>query len=286
VADSWTELRLVVPRGQSGAASGLMWELGAIGVQEDYLPGEAPPARQPWDTGAPPPQPPDVLLRGWWEGDGQRAQRSLTERVADWLRVEGPTAHPVQADDWAESWKQGLTRVVVGELAVAPPWLAEAGDLVIEPGMAFGTGEHPTTRRCLEGVQRNAQAGATCLDVGCGTGVLALAAARLGMTATGIDIDPEATRASRDNARENSLAADFSVTPLSELVGPYDLVVANVYAEVLVGMAPDLRRLTGGRLVLAGILADRAPAVEAALAPMRVVLRQQDQDWVCLELAP
>ena len=275
-----------MPRGQTDAASGLMWELGAVGVQEDYVPGTAPPARQPWDTGAPAPQPPDVLLRGWWEGDGQRAQRTLTERVADWLRVEGPTAHPVQADDWAESWKQGLTRVVVRDVAVAPPWLAEPGDLVIEPGMAFGTGEHPTTRRCLEGVQRNGRPGASCLDVGCGTGVLALAAARLGMTATGIDIDPEAIRASDENAAANGLQARFSVTPLAAVPGTFDLVVANVYAEVLVGLAPDLRRLTAGRLVLAGILADRALAVEAALAPMQVVLRQQDEDWVCLELTP
>ena len=286
MADHWTELRLVVPRGQAGAASGLMWELGAVGVQEDYLPGQAPPARQPWDTGAPPPQPPDVLLRGWWEGDAAEVQRSLTVRVADWLRVEPPTAHPVAADDWAESWKQGLTRVVGGELAVSPPWLAEPGDLVIEPGMAFGTGEHPTTRRCLEGVQRRAQAGGTCLDVGCGTGVLALAAARLGMRATGIDIDPEAVRASVDNAAKNSLEASFSTDDLASLPGPYDLVVANVYAEVLVALAPQLRRLTGGHLVLAGILADRAERVIAALAPMQVTLRQQDDDWVCLELTP
>lgn len=286
MADRWTELRLVVPRGQAAAASGLMWELGAVGVQEDYLPGQAPPARQPWDTGAPPPQPPDLLLRGWWEGDAAAVQRHLTQRVADWVRVEPPTAHPVAADDWAESWKQGLTRVVVGDLAVSPPWLAEPGDLVIEPGMAFGTGEHPTTRRCLEGVQRRAVAGGTCLDVGCGTGVLALAAARLGMEATGIDIDPEAARASADNAARNALQAAFSTTPLEAVEGRYDLVVANVYAEVLVQLAPDLRRLTGGHLVLAGILADRADRVIAALAPMTVTLRQRDEDWVCLELVP
>lgn len=284
--NAWTELRVVVPRERVPTVSELMWELGASGVQEDYLPGEAPPPRQPWDTGPAGPEPSRVLLRGWWPGDGADARRDLRSRVEPLDAVEAPTAHPVAMQDWAESWKQGIERIVVGDLAVAPPWLAEDGDLVIEPGMAFGTGEHPTTRRCLEGVQRLAQPGEACLDVGCGTGLLALAAARLGMRAHGIDIDPDAVAASSENADRNQLQATFDDTPLSDVSGTWPLVVANVYAEVLVQMAPDLRRLTGRHLVLAGILADRADRVIEALAPMTVVRRQVDGDWVCLELRP
>jgi ribosomal protein L11 methyltransferase len=283
---SWTELRLVVPRGLADAGSELLWELGALGVQEDYLPGEAPAPRQPWDRGSPPPEPPRVLLRGWWEADAELAQRELRAKVAAWDQVDPPSLHPVEEADWAETWKQGITRVVVGRLAVAPPWLAEPGDLVVEPGMAFGTGEHPTTRRCLEAIERLARPGGRCLDVGCGTGVLALAAARLGMQAHGLDIDPEAVRIAIENAELNRLEASFDGATLDSLPAGWDLVVANVYGEVLVKLAPELRRLTGERLVLAGILADREDRVLAALAPMTVELRQQDGDWVCLELAP
>ncbi len=276
----WTELRLVLPRVHAASGAELMWELGATGVQEDLPDGAPRVFQQPWDT-APPPAPPEVLLRGWWEGDGQTALARLAGRVVDW-EVAAPTAHPVSLQDWAETWKQGLTRVVVGDLAVAPPWLAELGDLVIEPGMAFGTGEHPTTRRCLEGVQRLATPGASCLDVGCGTGVLAIAAARLGMVATGIDIEADAVVASRDNARRNAVEASFSDTPLQRVQGRYALVVANLFAEVLVRLAPDLVRVAAGDLVLAGILVDREAAVVAALDSLELVERQQDGEWVCL----
>lgn len=278
----WTELRLVLPRVRADSGAELMWELGATGVQEDLPEGAPRVFQQPWDT-APPPPSAEVLLRGWWEGDGQTALARLTGRVVDW-EVAAPTAHPVSLQDWAETWKQGLTRVVVGDLAVAPPWLAEPGDLVVEPGMAFGTGEHPTTRRCLEGVQRLAKPGASCLDVGCGTGVLAIAAARLGMVATGIDIEADAVEASRDNARRNDVQASFSDTPLQRVQGRYALVVANLFAEVLVRLAPDLLRVVGGDLVLAGILVDREPAVVSALDALELVERQQDGEWVCLHL--
>lgn len=278
----WTELRLVVPRERAERGSDLMWELGATGVQEDLPEGAPRVYQQPWDE-RPPPAPAQVLLRGWWEGDGRTALATLRGRVTEW-GVEPPSAHPVSMEDWSESWKQGITRVVVGDLAVAPPWLAEPGDLVVEPGMAFGTGEHPTTRRCLEAVQRLAAPGARCLDVGCGTGVLALAAARLGMHAEGIDIEADAVEASRHNAAENGLSASFSTTPLQQVEGSYTLVVANVFAEVLVALAPSLLRVTGQDLVLAGILVDREPAVRAALAPLELVLRQQDGEWVCLHL--
>lgn len=278
----WTELRLVLPRLRADEGAELMWELGATGVQEDLPEGAPRVFQQPWDT-APPPASAEVLLRGWWEGDGRTALVRLTGRVVDW-EVHAPTAHPVSLQDWAETWKQGLTRVVVGALAVAPPWLAEPGDLVVEPGMAFGTGEHPTTRRCLEGVQQLAQPGGACLDVGCGTGVLALAAARAGMVATGIDIEKDAVDASRENASRNGLEATFSDTPLQRMEGSYELVVANLFAEVLVRLAPDLVRVTARDLVLAGILVDREPAVLTALAVLEVVKRQQDGEWVCLHM--
>ncbi|MEC8424351.1 MAG: 50S ribosomal protein L11 methyltransferase [Myxococcota bacterium] len=281
----WAEMRLVVPRERVDDVSAVVLELEAVGVQEDYLPGEAPEPRQPWATGPVSPEPARVLLKAWWpESVADGARVAVARAVVAWRGIEAPEWTLVDDQDWAEAWKAGFGRIVISErLAVAPPWEAEAGDLVVEPGMAFGTGEHPTTRACLAAVDRLAVPGGRCLDVGCGTGVLAILAALRGMDARGIDIDPDAVTASQENAGRNQVDVVFDATPLASMEGSFDLVVANVFAEVLVEMAPHLSRLTEGRLVLAGILADRATLVEEALFDMRVVSRLRDGEWVCLE---
>lgn len=145
--------------------------------------------------------------------------------------------------------------------------------------MAFGTGEHPTTVSCLRAVQAHAVAGQRCLDVGTGSGVLAIAAARAGMEAWGIDIDPESVRAAHDNAALNGVSIRADETPLSEVEGRFDLVVANLFAEVLVMLSDDLKRVCGRRLAVAGVLSDRAESVIEALAPMSLVRRDDDGDW-------
>ena len=123
----------------------------------------------------------------------------------------------VAEDDWDQDWKQHFTRFVISErLAVSPPWEAQEGDLVIEPGLAFGTGNHPTTHSCLEAIAKWAVPGESCLDLGCGTGILALAAAKLGMDALGVDFDPDAIQASQQNAAYNNLQAQFNDTPIEE----------------------------------------------------------------------
>ena len=186
--------------------------------------------------------------------------------------------------DWSDSWTAGFKRIVISErLCVSPPWEAQAGDLVIEPGMAFGTGEHPTTRACLTAIDRLARSGARLLEVGCGTGVLALAAASLDMHVWGVDTDREAIRASDDNRDRNQLQGHFEACPLAELSGEFDLVVANLYAEVLVELAPAIIEKTKGHLVLAGILADRREMVERAFSVLHLVKAVRDGEWVCLE---
>jgi ribosomal protein L11 methyltransferase len=278
-------MRLVIPRTELAEVSDALFALQAAGIQEDWLPGEAPPPRQPWDTGPAAPEPDRVLLKAWWPDaliDGART--GVARAVAGWPGIRAPEWGTVADEDWAEAWKAGFSRIVVSEqLVVAPPWAAEPGDLIIEPGMAFGTGEHPTTLACLAAVSRLAAPGGRCLDVGCGTGVLALAAARQGMDAYGVDIDADAIRAARENAAANGLAVLFDDTDVADVEGTWDLVVANLFAEVLVGMAPALVRLCGGRLVLAGVLLDRAHLVEAELTDLTLVERQIDGDWVCLE---
>ncbi|RME27298.1 MAG: methyltransferase domain-containing protein, partial [Deltaproteobacteria bacterium] len=235
---------------------------------------------------APPaPPPPIALLRAWFDAAGfDHGWLELESR----LRAAGGCAtrwRVVQDEDWAHTWRHAFQRVEIdADHAVAPPWLAEEGDLVIDPGMAFGTGEHPTTRACLRAVLAHGRPGWRCLDVGSGSGVVALLAAREGMIAHGIDIEAEAVRAGEDNAARNGLRATFSQTPLADVPGTWDLVVANIYAEVLVQLMPDLAARVGSKLVLAGILADRAPLVEEALQAQGLVIvdRQQDGDWVHL----
>ncbi len=284
----WAELRLILPRRRFDLTSAHLFELGTVGIQEDLLPGELPRIQQPWDTGPPPAPPSRVLLRAWWPEDTAlpEVQAAVAELIREWDDVDVPTWGEVADGDWAEAWRAAFHPIRVSErLVVSPPWEAGPGDLLIEPGMAFGTGEHPTTRACLAAVDRLAVPGETCVDLGMGTGVLALAAARVGMKARGVDIDPDSVRAARENAARNQLEAYFDDTPVEALVGPFDLVVANLFAEVLIHLAPHILRLVGGSLVMAGILSDRAARVEAAFSSLRLVRREVDStgDWVCLE---
>ena len=282
---SWQELRWSLHRSQLDAAVDVLFSLGCLGTQEDFLPGQAPPPRQPWETGPRPPLPPHVLLRAWWPASDDTCHAQVSAAAQ---QLGGEISWGSVSDrDWADSWKAHFRRQTYGaELAISPPWDCVDGDVIIEPGMAFGSGDHPTTKACLQGIVRHAQPGERCLDVGCGSGILALAAARLGMVVVGIDIDPTAVEVARENAQINGLSATFSDTDLADVTGTFPLVVANVYAEVLTTMAGDLARLCSGVLVLAGILSARSHMIEDALVDegWQVVRRQLDGEWTSLEL--
>lgn len=279
---SWIELRVVIPRTRVERLSQLAFDLGALGTEEAPAPGFPVQYQQPWDTERAP-LPVRCALRAWFELDAaDAAQEALQQAVGD-AEVE---RIDVEEEDWAESWKQHHHRIVVSErLRVAPPWEAVPGDLIIPPGQAFGTGDHPTTLACLGAIDRLAEGCRTCLDVGCGSGVLALAAASMGLEVEGVDIDPAAVESARENAQLNGLRAHFSATPLEQLTGPYDLVVANLYAEALAGLAPELLRLVGRHLVLAGILADRAELILERISPPLAVRDEvRDGEWLSLHL--
>ncbi len=275
----WVELRLVVPRVRVGSLTQLAFAHGSTGVQEDEAPGSPRLFRQPWDT-EDPPLPMYCLFRAFFPPEAAAAAEEALGRAGDVERLV------VKEEDWAESWKQHHHRVCISEdLAVSPPWESLPGDIVIQPGQAFGTGDHPTTLACLGAIARLAPGLECCLDVGCGSGVLALAAAKLGLQAQGIDVQSEAIQAARQAAHQNGLGAEFSLTPLDEVRGDFDLVVANLYAEVLCDLAPELIRVSRRHLVLAGILADKAEAVVDALSPpLAVVSQVREEDWVSLHL--
>ena len=212
-----------------------------------------------------------------------------------------PTMTVVRNEDWANNWKVHFKPVRIGErLVIKPTWEEYRelpGDLVIQidPGMAFGTGAHPTTRMCLESLERicfNENGGKlpeAVLDVGTGSGVLSIAAALMGATIIdAVDIDPEAVRVTRENLELNKVAAlvAVSTTDLADLEAGYGVVVANILAEELVRLAEQLiaRVAPGGWLILSGILAEKAALVRAAFPDLQLLESPQEAEWSCLTL--
>lgn len=235
----------------------------------------------------------------------ERAVAEATEALghlqAFGLRPIGDLAtRVVHEDDWAEAWKAHFPVLRIGHrIVVRPTWRRHrAGPddvvLALDPGMAFGTGLHPTTQLCLAALEsladRGRLAGARVLDVGVGSGILSIAAVRLGAaSALGVDIDPIAIESTEANARRNDLA-DRIVARTGSLPSgeqPHEVVVANLVASVLITLASSLRdELTARGTVLAsGIFVDREAEVRDAFAAagLDVVGRTDEGDWVALE---
>ena len=193
-------------------------------------------------------------------------------------------------EDWLESWKAQFTPIRIGPFFVRPSWSQareEGVELVLDPGMAFGTGLHPTTRQCLQAVGALELDGRSVLDVGTGSGILAIAAAKRGATrVVAVDNDPLAVRASTENSLRNGVRVEVREGSASDVEGTFDIVLANLVADVIVAIAPDLRARVGGTLVCAGIVETKARAVEDALGAtgLRIVDRAQTDDWVRLTL--
>jgi ribosomal protein L11 methyltransferase len=192
--------------------------------------------------------------------------------------------------DWVREAQRQFDPIRVSErLWIVPTWHTapdeSAVNLVLDPGAAFGTGSHPTTRLCLAWLEREVRGGERVLDYGCGSGILAIAAMKFGAgRATGVDIDPQALETARYNARANGVLVDLrpADAPLSIEA---DLTVANILANPLRMLAPILASNTapGGRLALSGILRTQAREVLASYAGFfEMELAAQDGDWVCL----
>lgn len=196
--------------------------------------------------------------------------------------------------DWAVRSQASLRAVRIDGILVAPPWDVPAdGDalvVVIMPSMGFGTGHHATTRLCLAALQRLDLRGRRVIDVGTGSGVLAIAASRLGAASVvAIDDDPDAVAAATANLdlnREGHVdvrAGDLRTAPAAS----FDVVVANLTGALLIQAADRLRALAApsGRLVVSGLMADEERAVLGAYAGLDLSRRGQEDEWICLELA-
>ena len=199
--------------------------------------------------------------------------------------------------DWATAWRDHYVPQRIGRLLIVPSWLDEPIDeealrIVLDPGMAFGTGLHPTTRGCLLALQELEPMPDAVLDVGCGSGILGLAALRLGAEhVDAIDTDADAVRATADNAARNALDGQLHATrgTLPDVPGRrYGLVLANLVAAVLVDLAPRLAAhlAPGGTLIAGGIIEPRAAEVIDAFARagLAALERRDEGEWVTLRL--
>ena len=289
-SSSWQRLGVVVPGSQKEVVSRLLMDLGSLGIEETLTGGRPFPIRQLWDPQQEFPTETTTQLVAYFALDGGERQRLDTLRSAypqlTWAE------NRVSEGDWDELWRTDFAPFRVHSfpdaplrraLLVAPPWQATATSLIIEPGMAFGTGQHLSTRFCLRAILSHGHSGERLLDVGCGSGILALAATKLGMHAYGVDNDPVAVGAAIQNAARNNLSCPFDTRTPASLTGPWDLVVANIHAEALVELAPHLTRLCGRLLILSGILADRQARVLAAFEALALQARHQVDEWISLE---
>jgi ribosomal protein L11 methyltransferase len=277
---NWYALELSCTAGAEEAAEYALMEAGALGTEAGVT------------------AEPDGLVRvtAYFEEppEVERVRGALGEA----LRVYGLASsdvremkfREVEGRDWLAEWKKGWRPAEVGRFVIAPPWseVGEGGRLVIrvEPGMAFGTGTHETTRLCLAAIEKHFR-GQSFLDVGTGTGVLAIAAAKLRTSARveACDTDPLAVSVAEENARLNGVGGriEFRVGTVDDATASADLVCANLTADVILPLLPALLGATCGRLVLSGILTTQAPQVAARLIELGVGDYEMDRDgeWVC-----
>ncbi|HVR88862.1 MAG TPA: 50S ribosomal protein L11 methyltransferase [Candidatus Limnocylindria bacterium] len=199
----------------------------------------------------------------------------------------------VVEEEWLETWKASFKPIRIGAFLIRPTWSdADPGDAIVlslDPGMAFGTGLHPTTQACLRALSTVDVAGKRVADVGTGSAILAIAAAKRGARdVIAVDVDDVATREAVENVRRNGVAVVIAGGSAAELQGAYDVMIANIVAAVLQRIAPDLAAhlAPGGRLIVAGIIATEEDETRAAFEAhgLRVIGRDQDGDWVRLDL--
>lgn len=266
----WLQLKIHTTRRQVANIEAALQQAGAVSVTlEDNADqpilepalGETPL----WDQ---------VRITGLFDADidleatGRQLQQSLADEAPE-LRWE-----QLEDKDWEREWMSHYHPIRCGErLWICPSWQQppepDKVNILLDPGLAFGTGTHPTTFLCMQWLDSEPLADKTVIDYGCGSGILGIAALKLGArTAMGIDIDPQALIATADNTARNGLAAERMPVylPAAAPMAPADIVLANILAGPLASLAPMLTQLTrpGGRLCLSGILANQAEVVMAA----------------------
>jgi ribosomal protein L11 methyltransferase len=264
--------RIVVPASREDDTVALLFELGTLGIETRA------------DAG-------DAVLLAYFDDDSGLALRlaEAFERVPH----RELTRVPVPAVDWIARFREGFRPFSAAGFTIAPAWAVPAAPeqplLIVDPGRAFGTGTHESTRLCLALIAELARRGplGRAADIGAGSGILAIAALRCGASsAVASDLDPEAARACLAHAALNAVPLSVVITDCGQALArrSSDLLLANLTTPLLVAKAAELAALLrpGGRAVLAGLLADDLPVVRAAWAATGLVSERRENDWAAL----
>ncbi|WP_345987440.1 50S ribosomal protein L11 methyltransferase [Sulfurimonas sp. HSL1-2] len=202
------------------------------------------------------------------------------------------TLEKKRTEDWVRAYQESVTPVDVEPFYVHPTWSdpnPERINIAIDPALAFGTGHHPTTATCLEAVGRFVEPGDDVIDVGCGSGILSIAACKLGATVDACDTDPVSVANTLENCELNDVdLRHIWEGSAAQATATYDVVIANIVADVLVFIADELKKLLrpGGRLILSGILDKYEAKIVEAYADMDVAERIAKEEWVTLVVTP
>jgi ribosomal protein L11 methyltransferase len=302
---NWREIAVTVSSAGEEAVADLFYQLGCPGVSiEDLELLQSYVESGAWDyhdfgevnlTGT-------SVVKGYLCEDEELEDRlnrldeglkELLDRFPEWVvQAKGMT---VQEEDWATSWKAYFKPVRIGaHFLIKPTWeevTPEPEDIILEldPGMAFGTGTHPTTSLCLEALEDLVKPGMTVFDLGTGSGILAIAAAKLGAQVEAIDLDPVAVKVAQENIDLNQISKRVSAKRGdlgSVLEGQADLVLANIIADVILILLPDLKRIlkADGEFIASGIIEHRSADVEAGMREngLEVIEKRENSGWVLL----
>ena len=304
---SWLSVALITDAPHAEALADALSEAGAVTASiEDADAGSAAETPQFDEPGEVRP----VEAIGWTRskvvalfdplqlaGDSDEAKRAGLQKICAnavaAVRLS-PAPQPeisvVEEQDWVRLTQSQFDPIRISErLWIVPSWHQapnpEAICIALDPGLAFGTGSHPTTRLCLQWLEQVVTPGVSVLDYGCGSGILAIAAGKLGASPlAGVDIDPRAIEAAAFNAENNGVSAQFALAEKPQS-GSFDIVVANILANPLRALAPALaaRVRPGGRLALSGILREQAEEIIAIYAPWaELSIFGEHEGWVCL----
>lgn len=290
---SWLTLTVQADAAYAESLSDALLELGALSVDVHDAQAGTEEERPVFGE---PDQPPPSL----WEQNSVTALLPADADVEDILgravqaiglgEIPHHRVETLEDNDWVRLTQAQFDPIRISDrLWIVPTWHVPADpaaiNLVLDPGLAFGTGSHPTTQLCLRWLDSHIKGGESILDYGCGSGILAIAALKLGAgSATGIDLDPQAVQASRDNAAANGVTAGFYL-PGEAPAAEADVVVANILTNPLKVLAPLLAAATrrGGQIVLSGILSSQADEIRQLYAAWFDFAEPNVEDgWVCL----
>lgn len=297
---NWIEVSLSVDGEAAEAIAELLQRYGHQGVSIEH---EGIPPDKLDEDELPPPQ--YLTVRAYFPADDRAEEtRARLDSALGYMNMMYPMPKPVYKqvadEDWAEAWKAHYHPIPIGKkLFIRPRWVAlsdtnERLDISLDPGMAFGTGTHPTTQLCLEALEDLTLPGAQVIDLGCGSGILAIAAAKLGAGhVLALDNDPIAVQATQENIEQNSVAEKITAQlgSLENVVGSarrFDLAVVNILARIIIQMCDEhLGEIVrpGGKAIFSGIILDQADDVETALRKtgLEPYARRLQGDWVVIE---